>query len=120
MVPETDLDDQLTSKLATTTIKEEEMGIDQINFSSSNTKLYFSTSIHRSHKSNCPYICNTHYSQVTITDINDNCPVISPTSAEMTPLPVLVNDPLMYFTNSDADSDDNGDVRYIVTEVIAE
>lgn len=57
--------------------------------------------------------------QVAITDVNDNCPVISPTSAEMTPLPVLVEEPLMYFTSSDADSGDNADVSYIVTEPIA-
>lgn len=38
----------------------------------------------------------------------------------MTPLPVLVEEPLMYFSNSDADSGDNGDVRYIVSAVTAE
>lgn len=63
----------------------------------------------------CTFLC-----QVYITDVNDNCPIITPTEGEMTPLPVLVEEPLMYFSNSDADSGDNGDVRYIVSAVIAE
>ncbi|XP_053385192.1 uncharacterized protein LOC123535922 isoform X1 [Mercenaria mercenaria] len=56
--------------------------------------------------------------RVKIEDVNDNCPIITPTSASMTPLPVLVDEPLMYFASSDADSGDNSDVRYIVSEVI--
>lgn len=55
-----------------------------------------------------------------IEDVNDNCPIISPTSSSMTPLPVLVENPLMNFASSDSDSGDNSDVRYIVSAVVAE
>ena len=60
------------------------------------------------------------YFQIIVTDINDNCPTISPTSLAFTPLPVLVNTSLATFTSIDADSGDNSDVRYVVTAITAE
>ncbi|XP_060555809.1 uncharacterized protein LOC132716530 [Ruditapes philippinarum] len=55
--------------------------------------------------------------RVKIEDVNDNCPILTPTSASMTPLPVLVDAPLMSFASSDTDSGDNSDIRYIVSAV---
>ena len=58
--------------------------------------------------------------QVTISDANDNCPVMIPTSVTLAPLPVLVKDPLATFTSSDADSGENANIHYVVSSVIAE
>ena len=60
------------------------------------------------------------YFQVRISDVNDNCPQLFPTSVTLTPLPVLVKDPLATFTSSDADSGENANIHYVVSEVIAE
>ncbi|XP_052265940.1 uncharacterized protein LOC127868328 [Dreissena polymorpha] len=56
--------------------------------------------------------------RVAITDVNDNCPVMSPLTVVLTPLPVLVTNDLVTFTSSDTDSGDNSDIRYIVSKVI--
>ncbi|WAR01795.1 TSP3-like protein [Mya arenaria] len=55
---------------------------------------------------------------VTVNDVNDNCPILSPESGSMTPLPVLVDDPLMYFSSTDMDSGENSNIRYIISQVI--
>ena len=55
--------------------------------------------------------------QVTITDANDNCPEISPTSATLTPVPVLTTNASVTFTSVDADSGENANVRYVLTDI---
>ena len=60
------------------------------------------------------------YSQVTISDANDNCPVMTPTTVTLKPLPVLVKHSLVNFTSSDADSGENADIHYVVSQVTAE
>ena len=60
------------------------------------------------------------YFQVPIADVNDNCPQLSPLSVTLTPLPVLVVEPLVTFTATDADSGENANIHYVVTQVTAE
>ena len=57
---------------------------------------------------------------MTLTDVNDNCPVLTPTSVTLTPLPVLVKEPLVTFTATDADSGENAEIHYVVSAVEAE
>ena len=57
---------------------------------------------------------------MTLTDVNDNCPVMTPTSVTLTPLPVLVKEPLVTFTSTDADSGENAKIHYVVSAVEAE
>ena len=49
--------------------------------------------------------------------MNDNCPVLMPTSVTLTPLPVLVQDALATFNSTDADSGENANVYYVVSVV---
>ena len=50
-------------------------------------------------------------------DVNDNCPEISPTSVTLNPVPVLTTDPLVTFTSADADSGENANIRYVLTQI---
>lgn len=58
--------------------------------------------------------------QIIIGDVNDNCPIISPTSVTLTPQPVLVESALATFSSSDADSGENANIHYVVSNITAE
>ena len=57
---------------------------------------------------------------MTITDVNDNCPVIDPTSVTLTPVPVLETSALVTFTSTDEDSGENSNIHYVVSSVTLE
>ncbi|XP_038053348.1 uncharacterized protein LOC119725831 isoform X2 [Patiria miniata] len=50
--------------------------------------------------------------QITVNDVNDNCPVVSNNSLAFFPLPVLQEDPLADVVATDADSGVNGQITY--------
>jgi len=58
--------------------------------------------------------------QITVHDVNDNCPVMTPDSGELTPIPVLRQESLLSFSTEDIDSGENGDYRYVISEVTPE
>ena len=49
--------------------------------------------------------------------MNDNCPVLTPTTVTLTPLPVLVQEAYATFSATDADSGENADIHYVVSYV---
>ncbi|XP_052773067.1 uncharacterized protein LOC128211948 isoform X3 [Mya arenaria] len=55
--------------------------------------------------------------RIQIVDVNDNCPIITPTEFSATPQPVLQVAPLTTFTVSDADSGENSNIHYVVSSV---
>ena len=58
--------------------------------------------------------------QITITDVNDNCPVLTPTTVTLTPIPVLVQTAYATFATTDADSGENADIHYVVSAITEE
>ena len=58
--------------------------------------------------------------QITITDVNDNCPVLTPTTVTLTPIPVLVQTAYATFATTDADSGVNADIHYVVSAITEE
>lgn len=52
--------------------------------------------------------------------MNDNCPILSPTEVALTPQPVLQEAALATFTVSDADSGENANIHYVVSNVTEE
>ncbi|KAL4225039.1 hypothetical protein ACF0H5_015734 [Mactra antiquata] len=55
--------------------------------------------------------------RIIIGDVNDNCPILSPTDITLTPQPVLTDSPLATFTSSDNDSGENANIRYVVSSI---
>ncbi|WAR01796.1 TOLL6-like protein [Mya arenaria] len=55
--------------------------------------------------------------RIYVLDENDNCPVISPEVASITPFPILREEPISYFTTSDADSGENGNIYYTISKI---
>ena len=60
------------------------------------------------------------YSQITVQDVNDNCPVITPMSLTLSPEPVLQLSGIATFTTTDADSGENANIYFKVSEVTEE
>ncbi|XP_052242642.1 uncharacterized protein LOC127852727 [Dreissena polymorpha] len=58
--------------------------------------------------------------RIIIADVNDNCPILSPTEFSLTPQPVLRLDPLTTFNFSDADSGENGKIHFVVSNVTSD
>ena len=59
-------------------------------------------------------------SQVTVGDINDNCPELATSTYVIHPIPVLVTGSLISLAATDADSGMNADLSYYVTEYTVE
>ncbi|XP_060579535.1 uncharacterized protein LOC132736424, partial [Ruditapes philippinarum] len=55
--------------------------------------------------------------RIIIVDVNDNCPILSPTSFSLTPEPVLREPAFTTFNVSDADSGENSNIHYVVSSV---
>jgi len=67
-----------------------------------------------------PFIKTCVTIQIFVNDVNDNCPIISPTEFSSRPEPVLQVPPLVTFASTDADSGENGRIHYVVSAVTEE
>ena len=63
---------------------------------------------------------NVSFGQVTIMDLNDNCPELGSMSTQIETVPALQQNPLIYFSASDADAGLNGEVSYFASATITE
>ena len=55
---------------------------------------------------------------MVITDVNDNCPELTPTTVTLTPVPALVTEALVTFNISDIDSGENANIHFVISTVI--
>ena len=54
-----------------------------------------------------------HLFQISVYDVNDNCPILANDSFSFEPVPALEVAPILYLSASDADSGEYGEVQFV-------